>query len=194
MSTNRIAYTVSWDAVATDADNNRGKSTLHVSALDVANGKLLWQKAPGQISAMYQSSLQQVVDGVLYIVATTSQKVMVIAVNTRDGHTIWQREEKWGGVSTMNICADKVYLKRSYYGIKALQTSDGKVVWSYTNNNGFVSDLLATTKTAYVMEQTARKSGNSTRSSVIALGTDNGRLLWRKSYTEQPAFFRDSRS
>src|SRR5689334_5449759 len=67
VSTSNIVYTVSWDAVAKDADSNQGTSALHISALDVKSGMLLWQKAPAKISAMYQSSLQQVVDGVLYI-------------------------------------------------------------------------------------------------------------------------------
>ena len=48
MDKHQVAYTVSWDAVATDADNNQGKSTLHVSALDVTSGKLLWQQAPDE--------------------------------------------------------------------------------------------------------------------------------------------------
>ena len=64
-----VAYTVSWEAVGAEADTNR-RQALHVSALDATSGKLLWQKAPVKISALYQSSVQQVVDGVLYIAGT----------------------------------------------------------------------------------------------------------------------------
>src|SRR5215469_6560476 len=99
-----VAYTVSWDAVAADADNNRGVSSLYVSALDVASGTVLWQVAPAKLSARYQSSLQQVVDGVLYIAGIGSQNTLVLAVDTRDGHAIWQYTEKHGGVSVLTVC------------------------------------------------------------------------------------------
>jgi outer membrane protein assembly factor BamB len=185
MGANQVAYTVSWDAVATDADNNQGKSTLHVSALDVASGKLLWQKAPAKISSMYQSSLQEVVDGVLYIASSSSQNVIVIAVNTQDGHAIWQREEKWGGVSTMAICAGKIYLNTNSSGVKALQASNGNVQWSYTEKNGFLLNLVPTTKAVYALVL-QMKAPASMYWFAIALETDNGKVLWQKSYGEQP--------
>lgn len=50
--TDTVVYAVSWDAVAKDADNNQGVSALHVSAVDTSNGKLLWQKAPANVSTL----------------------------------------------------------------------------------------------------------------------------------------------
>ncbi len=182
---NGVVYAVSWDAVATDADNNRGTSTLHVSALDVASGKVLWQKTPAKISAMYQSSLQQVVNGVLYIAAVGSQNTPVIAVDTRDGHAIWQYEEKQGGVSAMSICAGKVYLHSGTTDVKALRSSDGKVLWSYTENKGFLSQSIIVTTQAVYMVEYQQEGQASILVSVIALGADNGKVLWNKSYGKQ---------
>ena len=130
-----VAYTVSWDAVAADADNNRGVSSLYVSALEVANGTVLWQVTPAKMSALYQSSLQQVVDGVLYIAGIGSQNTLVLAVDTRDGHAIWQYTEKQGSVSMLTVCAGKVYLRTGDAQITALQTSTGKLLWSYSEKN-----------------------------------------------------------
>ncbi len=141
--TNRVAYTVSWDAVAEDADNNRGISSLHVSALDVTSGKLLWQKAPAKISTMFQSSQQQVVDGVLYIAGSNAHNILVLAVSTRDGHAIWQLEGKGEGVTMINVCAGKLYLRIGGSEVRALQASNGKVLWTYTSNNGSMTNLVA---------------------------------------------------
>ncbi|HET8846615.1 MAG TPA: PQQ-binding-like beta-propeller repeat protein, partial [Ktedonobacteraceae bacterium] len=110
-SKSKTAYIVSWDAVATDADNNQGNSVLVVSALDIATGKTLWKKSPIKVSGMYQSSQQQVVDGVLYIVSTNSQSALMLAVDTHDGRAIWQREEKQKNVALLGICASKLYLE-----------------------------------------------------------------------------------
>ena len=133
---------------------------------------------------MYQSSLQQVVDGVLYIAASNGQNIIVMAVNTQDGHAIWQRAEKWGGVSTMDICAGKVYLSLNNSVIKALQASNGKLLWSYSGKNVSVLKLVLTTKVVYALDM-QMKAPASINWFVTALGTDNGNLLWRKSYGTQ---------
>jgi outer membrane protein assembly factor BamB len=181
---NSVAYTVSWEAVGAEADNNRGVSALHVSALDVTSGKLLWQKAPAKISALYQSSLQQIVDGVLYIAGISSQSALVLAVDTRDGHAIWQYTEKQGGVSAMSICANKVYLRIGNAEITALRANNGKVLWSHNEQDVSVSDLVVTTQAAYMVKQQPTGSG-SMISSVVALNADNGKVLWSKPYGGQ---------
>jgi outer membrane protein assembly factor BamB len=178
-----MVYAVSWDALATDADNNRGISTLQVSALDAASGKLLWQKVPAKMSGMYQSSRQQVVDGVLYIASSSSQSqsLLVLAVDIRDGHAIWQYEQKQGSVLT-NICAGKIYL-RSNAEVKALRANDGKVLWakSYGEQQGPSLSLVVNGQTVYVINQVqSRPSLDPTMpvTSVQALDGESGKVMW----------------
>lgn len=178
-----VAYAVSWDAVAADADNNRGVSSLYVSALEVASGTVLWQVAPAKVSALYQSSLQQVVDGVLYIAGIGSQNTLVLAVDTRDGHAIWQYTEKQGSVSMLTVCAGKVYLRTGDAQITALQTSTGKLLWSHTQKNTFPP--LVTTQAVYMVEYQPTSLG-SISLAVLALGVDDGKVVWRKSFGTQP--------
>ena len=181
------AYTVSWDAPGADADNNRGVSTLHVSALDGATGKLLWQKAPIKISALYESSLQQVVDGILYIASTASQSALVAAVDTRDGHAIWQYTQQQGSVSSMRICANTVYLRISNAEVIALDANNGKMLWSQKEKkNVLVSDLAVTTRVVYLLKL-QYIGPESMRSSVVAVNAKNGTVLWSKPYDGQPA-------
>ena len=179
-----VAYTVSWEAVGADADTNRGVSALHVSALDATSGKLLWQKAPVKISALYQSSVQQVVDGVLYIAGISSQSVLVLAVDTRDGHAIWQYTERQGGISAISICANKVYLRIGTAEVTALHTNNGKVLWSHNEKDVAVSDLVVTTQVVYMAKLQPTGSGGI-RSSVVALGADTGKVLWSRPYGGQ---------
>lgn len=183
--TSAVAYTVSWDAVGADADANRGVSALHVSALDVASGKVLWQRAPAKVSALYQSSFQQVVDGVLYIAGIGSQSTLVLAVDTHDGHAIWQTTEKQGGVSMIGVCAGKLYLIYGNAGVIALQTSTGNVLWSYSlEKNVFWSNAVITTQAVYLSALQPTRSGSASQA-VIALGADNGKVVWQKSYGTQ---------
>ncbi|MGO8949994.1 MAG: PQQ-binding-like beta-propeller repeat protein [Ktedonobacterales bacterium] len=182
-----MAYTVSWDAVAADADTNRGVSALHVSALDVANGTVLWQVMLAKITALYQSSLQQMVDGVLYIAGISSQSSLVLAVDTRDGHAIWQHTEQQGGVSMLTVCGGKVYLRTGAAQITALQSSTGKRLWSYGEKNvvmSFVSNPVVTMQAVYLMEQQPTSSG-SISLAVLALGMYDGKVVWRTSYGTQ---------
>lgn len=185
-ATAKVAYTVSWEANAQDADNNTGISTLHVSALDVTSGKLLWQKQPTKISAMYQSSLQQLANGVLYIAALGSgQNTPILAVDTRDGHVIWQYAEKQGNVSEMDICSGKIYLLLGQTAVKVLRASDGKSLWSYSDSTAALSSqLIVTEKALYVAEQ-KMVSPTSVNWALVALGTDHGNVLWKKSYGDQ---------
>jgi outer membrane protein assembly factor BamB len=175
----KVAYTVSWEAVGADADNNQGTSALQVSALEVASGKVLWRKAPIKISALYQSSIQQVVDGVLYLAGMASQSMLVLAVDTRDGHAIWQYTQKQASVSSLSICAGKVYLGVGGVEVLALRASNGQVLWSHRDRNVSVSNTVVTTHAAYLVEQWQTSSG-AMSSSVIALGADDGQVLWRK--------------
>jgi len=181
VSTSNVVYTVSWDAVAKDADSNQGTSALHISALDVKSGKVLWQKAPAKISAMYQSSLQQVVDGVLYIAGQGSQNMLVLAVDTRDGHVIWQAEEKQGG---MSICAGKIFLEIGGTQLLALRVSDGKKLWSYTSKDAQLSNSIATSQAVYILEQ-KQDGPTGVRSSVIVLSADSGKVLRNRPYGTQ---------
>ena len=174
-----VAYTVSWDAVAADADTNRGVSSLYVSALDVASGTVLWQVAPAKVSALYQSSLQQVVDGVLYIAGIGSQNTLVLAVDTRDGHAIWQYTEKQGRVSMLTVCVGKVYLRTGDAQITALQTSTGKPLWTHSQKNTFPP--LITAQAVYMVEYQPTSLG-SISLAVLALGVDDGQVVWRNSF------------
>jgi outer membrane protein assembly factor BamB len=178
-----VAHTVSWDAVAADADNNRGVSSLYVSALDVASGTLLWQVTPAKVSALYRSSLQQLVDGVLYIAGSSSQNTLVLAVDTRDGHAIWQYTETQGRVSMLTVCAGKVYLLTGDAQITALETSTGQLLWTHSQENTFPS--LVTTQAVYMVEYEPTSLG-SISMAVLALGLDDGQVLWRNSFGTQP--------
>lgn len=183
--TSAVAYVVSRDAVGADADANRGVSALHVSALDVGSGNVLWQVAPAKVSTLYQSSFQQVVDGVLYIAGIGSQSTLVLAVDTRDGHAIWHTTEKQSGVSMMRVCAGKVYLVYDNAGVMALQTSTGNVLWNYSRKKNVLgSSAVITTRAVYQIELQPARSGSISQA-IIALGADDGKIMWRKSYGMQ---------
>lgn len=179
-----VVYTVSWEAVAEDADTNQGISALHVSALDTTSGKLLWRKAPAKVSSMYQSSIQEVLDGVLYIAGSGSHSTLVLAVDTRDGHAIWQHTEKQEGVSAMRLCADTVYLKIGHVEIVALHAANGQVLWCYKEEVHVSEDFVVTMQAVYLMKWQPTGLGRM-RTSVIALDAEHGNVLWSQPY-DQP--------
>ncbi|GHO48279.1 PQQ-binding-like beta-propeller repeat protein [Ktedonospora formicarum] len=180
-------YAISWDAIAKDADSNQGTSTLYVTAFDTTNGKQLWQKAPTKITTMYQSSTNKIVDGVLYILASAYQKpTLLLAVDTKDGHMLWQREYEQLDVNNLEICAGQIYLTMSpaerrinpTYSIYALNATDGRDLWTYTSEKmRMYSSLVATKETLYAMEE---QRGNQLQ--VIALRPSDGQVTWRKDY------------
>ncbi len=176
-----VAYTVSWDAVARDADTNQGVSALHVSALDIVSGKIVWKKSPVKVAAMYQSSQQQVVDGVLYIASVSSQRSLLLAVDTRDGHALWQQEEKQADILRMSICAGKLYLI-GQASLQTLRASDGQVLWSYSDAKASMVDCVVTTQAASILLESRSGEGSV---SVITLGANDGQVVWKKSYDGQ---------
>ncbi|GHO50358.1 PQQ-binding-like beta-propeller repeat protein [Ktedonospora formicarum] len=181
-------YAVSWDAIAKDADNNQGTSTLHVTAFDTQTGKQLWQKVPTQITTMYQSSRQKVVDGVLYILASTYQKpTLLLAVDTKDGHLLWQREYKQSDIQIFEICAGQIYLAmaptdtnaKPTVSLHALSAKDGEERWVYASEEmRFLSSLIATKETLFATELRI----NTDQINVIALHPEDGKVSWRKEY------------
>lgn len=136
---------------------------------------------------MYQSSQQQLVDGVVYIASQSSQRSLVLAVDTRDGHALWQHEEQSQGISAIPVCAGKLYLLGDGTKLQALRITDGRVLWSYKDPKSFLMDSVVTPQAISLLKGQLTSSGNE-GVSVIMLGANTGQVLWEKSYSGHPAW------
>ncbi|GHO78996.1 hypothetical protein KSD_67670 [Ktedonobacter sp. SOSP1-85] len=177
-----IQYAVSWDANPQEADNNQGLSRLHVTAFDTSTGHIRWQREPLKVKDMYQSSEQRIVDGVLYITSSSQHSALLLALDIRDGHLLWQRETEETGFNTMQFCKGTIY-QNTETTVQALQISNGQVRWSY-KSPAFLSGLVTTSTAVYIVEtEINAQSQNGQRRFATALDTAQGKVLWRKAYT-----------
>lgn len=192
-----VHYAVNWDGDGDDTDNNRGVSTLHVTAFNADTGRILWQKEPLKLKSMYQSSKQQVVDDILYISSSgPASTYLLIVVDTKDGHVLWHKEEKQersissikgGVVYTITIQAQQRYSQ-----IEALNALDGKLLWSQKSSYQGWININVTKDIAYLIDVKIEQKSDKKltvvdTSTITAREIKSGKTLWQKTKTNANA-------
>jgi outer membrane protein assembly factor BamB len=139
-----------------------------VSALRTGNGTPLWRSSiDGGVGEQ-----PVVVDGVVYVTASTDFTATLYALRASDGAQLWHTTSNGPEISTPVIANGVVYVGTQEDKVLALRAGSGTVLWQYSDNIlGFLSPQLVDG----VLYVTANSElpGN-----VYALRASDGRLLW----------------
>lgn len=152
--------------------NNKGQ----VVALDLANGKPVWQFTPKRISSADNGffgghiSSPVIVDGTVYIGAGKE----VYALNAGTGELRWEFAAQNLVTSSATVAGGRVYISDFDY-FYAIDQASGKLLWSYPAKSAISFSAVATEHTVLIT------SGEA----VVALDGASGRKLWESSYEGQ---------
>src|SRR5713101_3409163 len=138
-----------------------------VYALRTNNGALLWRSnIDGAVGDQ-----PVLVDGVVYVTASTDITATLYALRSSDGALLWHYTSN-GGISTPVVANGEVYVGTQGGEVLALRAGNGTLLWRYNDNNfGFLSPQLVD-GVLYV------KAHNEQPGNVYALRASDGRLLW----------------
>ncbi len=142
-----------------------------VYALRTNNGTLLWHsRIDGAVGDQ-----PVVVDGVVYVTASTDITATLYALRASDGTQLWHATSNGPQISTPVVANGVVYVGTQEDKVLALRAGSGTLLWQYSDNDiGLLSPQLVDG----VLYVTAHdeQPGN-----VYALRASDGRLLWHYS-------------
>jgi len=142
-----------------------------VYALRTNNGALLWRSSiDGAVGDQ-----PVVVDGVVYVTASTDSTATLYALRASDGTQLWHATSNGTQISTPVVANGVVYAGTQEDKVLALRAGSGTLLWQYSDHlNGLLSPQLVDG----VLYVTANdeQPGN-----VYALRASDGRLLWHYS-------------
>jgi outer membrane protein assembly factor BamB len=147
-----------------------GPEVTVVTALDVRDGKTIWQTTIAQTGRATVESLQ-LVDGIIYAIHAFSSDVgenVVTALDAKDGHIVWRyKAENQMPIARVVVCSDVMYLTymkgtlghdaRIENGIEARRLKDTSLLWRY-NSPDILLDSAFTGNSIYVLTATIRDS------------------------------------
>jgi outer membrane protein assembly factor BamB len=148
-------------------------------ALDAASGNMQWHQSftwdsgPGSLVAAQGTLVLGLSEG------DQPAKGKLLALDTKDGHFLWQRSLGDGLVS-ISLASSRIYLVTSFASFQAFNLADGTDAWSNTSlhlsQNGYIqiASMLAGPTTAYV----AISSSNANALNVMAVDASNGKSQW----------------
>ncbi len=142
-----------------------------VYALRTNNGALLWRSnIDGAVGDQ-----PVVVDGVVYVTASTDSTATLYALRASDGTQLWHATSNGTQISTPVVANGVVYAGTQEDKVLALRAGSGTLLWQFSDHlNGLLSPQLVDG----VLYVTANdeQPGN-----VYALRASDGRLLWHYS-------------
>jgi outer membrane protein assembly factor BamB len=137
-----------------------------ISALRANDGTLLWRsRIDGAVGDQ-----PVVVNGVVYVTASTDTTATLYALRMSDGTQLWHTTSNGPEISTPVVANGVVYVGTQDARVLALRTGSGTQLWQYSNN---YDSLFSPQLVDGVLYVTAVQPGN-----VYALRASNGRLLW----------------
>jgi outer membrane protein assembly factor BamB len=147
-----------------------------VYALRTGNGSLLWHSTiDGAVGDQ-----PVVVDGVVYVTASTDITATLYALRASDGTQLWHFTSNGPEISTPVVANGVVYVGTQEDKVLAIRAGSGTLLWQYSDNNiGLLSPQLVD-GVVYVSAN-EEQPGN-----VYALRASDGRLLWRYSAGASP--------
>jgi outer membrane protein assembly factor BamB len=173
------------------ADDDRvfvGLEGGEFAALDVSDGDLLWQVDLGINVQMTPLIVGEVVYVPTTFVGPKFQnnpqgKAKIYALQASTGRVIWSFESDNYILQTPYLSGDILYVGGSYLDptqdveeggpmrLYALSAKDGKPIWSYESQDGFIKTIYATESVvSYIAYQDF----------ISGLDTRDGSLLWRR--------------
>jgi outer membrane protein assembly factor BamB len=140
-----------------------------VSALRTNDGTLLWRsRIDGAVGDQ-----PVVVDGVVYVTASTDTTATLYALRARDGVQLWHTTSNGPEISTPVVANGVVYVGTQEAKVLALRAGSGTLLWQYKDNYvGLFSPQLVN-GVLYVTANDVQPGD------VHALRASDGRLLWR---------------
>lgn len=167
-----------------------------VYALDAQRGTTRWHHILVQYGNDASNGFLQIVDGVAYTAHATSTSYadMVEALQTKDGHLLWQyRVDQHADIHTMRVCSGVIYLGITQYGatadttksiVEALRAKDAKLLWRHTNtDSSYYDQLEVTSETLYLITaKSSEPKSYSVLSIIHALRSSDGSEVWHATY------------
>ena len=140
-----------------------------VSALRTIDGTLLWRsRIDGAVGDQ-----PVVVNGVLYVTASTDFTATLYALRASDGAQLWHTTSNGPEISTPVVANGVVYVGTQEARVLALRAGSGTQLWQYSDNYvGLFSPQLVN-GVLYVSTNGVQPGD------VYALRASDGRLLWR---------------
>jgi len=142
-----------------------------VYALRIDNGASLWRsRIDGAVG-----DRPVVVDGVVYVTASTNITATLYALRASDGSQLWHSTSNGPAISTPVVANGVVYVGTQENRVLALRAGSGALLWQYSDKMiGLLSPQLVD-GVLYVTTYD-EQPGN-----VYALRASDGRLLWHYS-------------
>jgi FOG: WD40-like repeat len=108
-------------------------------ALDSNNGQELWNFPPDASTGDFSSTTPAVVNGIVYF-GVNRFGTVVFAVNAASGAEIWRHNGPVANiVSSPTVIDGRVYVAFTNGSIRALDATNGQIVWSVTADQGAYS-------------------------------------------------------
>jgi len=145
---------------------------LALNGININTGKLLWQRKIEQVVAGENSVKLRSIKDALYVVGKE-----IHAINMTSGADIWVKKSGLNQQQILDVShwADNILI-HSLNQALAVSRADGKEVWSYSDSNYQIQNILVQPKAIYVSEKSA---GNNSEARIVALDSANGRNIWR---------------
>ncbi|MEP7164589.1 MAG: PQQ-binding-like beta-propeller repeat protein [Ferruginibacter sp.] len=172
-------------------DNNKvfvgnRSSSGYISALNLANGSLLWTfPFDGQMCT------RPLVSNNLVIFGCSMDKIYALDQST--GNVAWSRElattnhygTNW--VSPILVNRNLVIVHTANHGFFALNVLTGATVWTYDNTDPGVSTPAY--GNGFIYFTTTVVIGSDYRAKIVALNASTGQLQWENTTTSQSLFY-----
>jgi outer membrane protein assembly factor BamB len=163
-----------------------GMKDKSLAALDVSNGKLLWQKDLGINMQVPPLVSDEIVYAATAFVGPELKpdahgRAKLFALDAKTGEELWVFESDNYILQTPAVSGDALYLGGNFYDptpidegghtrIYALDLTTGSPLWNYESEDGFPKRLYATGQTLVFVGYQDFMNG---------VGTKTGELLWR---------------
>jgi outer membrane protein assembly factor BamB len=149
------------------ADTGSANGKLH--ALDIATGQELWTFPSDALRGDHAWTSPPVANGIVYFGVNRPIPV-VYAVNTTTGQEVWHHTGPTANiVSSPALIDGRLYVNFSDGSIRALDATNGQIVWSIMHSAGAVSSPAVAGGRLYIAID---------NQGLLALDANNGSQLW----------------
>lgn len=174
----------SWPGVVASGDTAYVAFNQAVYAVDLEDGREQWRFAPegDEATSFYAPPAIDPGEGVLY---AGSYDGDIVALDAESGAVVWQRQVSDGRIiGGPSLAGDLLLVPSSDRQVRALRTSNGQEVWSFTSERAFWSR-------PYVDGDRAYLAGLDHH--LYALQAESGEVIWDKeldgALADEPASF-----
>jgi len=180
-----VSYASPNGSIGATTDPEKMPATILVAALHVSNGQKIWQQTITQKSHARSASLLREVGGIVYVVTLDQGGSLLTALDAKsNGKKLWQIEEnKEGGIYSLVVLNDIVYIRVGNTDVQALEAKSGKQLWTYSSKDYTLDMNMRVTKNALYIAQQKLNGGDARHFLVKALRLTDGKEIWSTSFT-----------